>query len=215
MSEAVCDDVAPCRRNIGPPRREQAGGEPHMRGCARGRRRRATPGVVDCPTRKGNRIRHLPLIPAVTLLLAGCYNPRGAFYPYVGQAATYWSTASAPTTITVIDTRTGEAFFTVEIPVGKQLVLDFKDGEGDDNVLTPDLMRYDVFPRGQTTGTLRNGITVPDRFSRRIDVTYRPAPEYADTSPDDPLRVDENRPDWWTPKGGPMPDNEALHIYDG
>jgi len=179
-----------------------------------GRRYGGDTGRRESPDGKGNRIRNLALISMVTILLAGCYNPRGAFYAHVGQAATYWSTESLPATITIIDTRTGEPFFTVEIPVGKQLVLDFQDGEGDDNVLTPDLMRYDVMPLGQTTGTLRNGITVPDSFSRRIDVSYRAAPEYADT-PDDPLRVDENRPDWWTPRGGPMPGNEALHIYDG
>ena len=94
----------------------------------------------------------------VTILLAGCYNPRGAFYAHVGQAATYWSTESLPATITIIDTRTGEPFFTVDIPVGKQLVLDFQDGEGDDNVLTPDLMRHDVMPLGQPTGPLRTAI---------------------------------------------------------
>ena len=171
-------------------------------------------GCRDPPNAKGNSIRTLGLISVVTILLAGCYNPRGAFYSHVGQAATYWSTESLPATITIIDTRTSEPFFTVEIPVGKQLVLDFQDGEGDDDLLTPDLMRYDVMPLGQTTGTLRNGITVPDRFSRRIDVTYRPAPEYAD-APDEQDVVDEDKPDWWTPKGGPMPGNDALHIYDG
>ena len=45
---------------------------------------------------KGNRIRNLALIPVVTILLAGCYNPRGAFYAHVGQAATYWSTDVSP-----------------------------------------------------------------------------------------------------------------------
>ena len=153
-----------------------------------GRRYGGDTGRRESPDGKGNRIRNLALISMVTILLAGCYNPRGAFYAHVGQAATYWSTESLPATITIVDTRTGEPFFTVEIPVGKQLVIDFKE--------------------------LRNGITVPDSFSRRIDVSYRAAPEYADT-PDDPLRVDENRPDWWTPRGGPMPGNDALHIYDG
>ena len=159
--------------------------------------------------------RTLLLITSTTLLLAGCYNPRGAFYPYVGQAVTYWSTESKPTTITIIDTRTMEPFFTVEIPVGKQLVLDFKDGEGDDDVLTPDLMRYEVFELGKTTGTLRNALTVPDRFSRRIDVTYRPAPEYAKAPTDQNDRVDKDKADWWSSEGGPKPGNAAIIMHDG
>ena len=151
----------------------------------------------------------------MTLLLVGCYNPRGAFYTYVGQAVTYWSTGSKPTTITIIDTRTMEPFFTVEIPVGKQLVLDFNKGDGDDNVLTPDLMRYEVFEIGTTSGTLRNALTVPDQFSRRIDVTYRPAPEYAQAPTDQQDRVDKDKADWWSPVGGPKPGNAAIQMHDG
>jgi hypothetical protein len=159
--------------------------------------------------------RTLQLITAATLLMVGCYNPRGAFYPYVGQAATYWSTESKPTTITILDTRTMEPFFTVEIPVGRQLVLDFKEGDGDDNAQTPDLMRYEVFKVGTTTGTLRNALTVPDRFSRRIDVTYRPAPEYAQADTDQKDRVDKDKADWWSSKGGPKPGNTAIIMHDG
>ncbi len=159
--------------------------------------------------------RSLLPITTITLLLVGCYNPRGAFYSHVGQAATYWSTESKPTTITLMDTSTGEPFFTLEIPVGKQLVLDFKEGEGDDDVRTPDMMRYQVFDIGTTIGMLRNTITVPGRNSRRIDVSYRAAPEYAETPSDDPDRVDLETPDWWTPKGGRRSNGSAHTIHDG
>ena len=159
--------------------------------------------------------RSLLLTTTITLLLGGCFNPRGAFYSHVGQAATYWSTESRPTTITIMDTSTGEPFFTVEIPVGKQLVLDFKEGAGDDDVRTPDLMRYEIFEVGTTIGMLRNAITVPGRNSRRIDVSYRTAPEYAETPSDAPDRVDREKPDWWSPKGGPRPTDSAHTIYDG
>ncbi len=159
--------------------------------------------------------RTLLVITSMTLLLVGCYNPRGAFYPYVGQAATYWSTEMKPTTITIVDTRTREPFFTVEIPVGKQLVIDFKEGAGDNDVLTPDLMRYEIFEVGKTSGTLRNAITVPDRFSRRIDVDYRPAPEYAQAPADQQDRVDKDQADWWSSKGGSRPGNTAIIMHDG
>ncbi len=159
--------------------------------------------------------RTLLVITSTTLLLVGCYNPRGAFYPYVGQAVTYWSTEMKPTTITIIDTRTMEPFFTVEIPVGKQLVIDFKEGEGDDDVLTPDLMRYEIFKVGKTTGTLHNAITVPNQFSRRIDVNYRPAPEYAQAPADRQDRVDKDKTDWWSSEGGSKPANAAIIMHDG
>lgn len=175
--------------------------------------------VVDRtdPRLKGKRMaaRRLLLTISTMLLLCGCYYPRGAWYAHVGQAATYWSTESRPTTITILDTRTMEPFFTVEIPVGKELVLNFKEGEGDNEVQTPDLMLYEVFELGKTTGTLHNSMSIPDRFSRRIDVTYRPAPEYAKTPPDEQDRIDQSKPDWWSPEGGPKPNNAALEMYDG
>lgn len=156
----------------------------------------------------------LPLA-ILAVALGGCFSPQGAFMPYVGEPATYWSTEAMPATVTLVDTRTGQAFFTMEIPVGKQLTLDFVADGGDDPVLTPDLMRWEVFPRGTSFGTLRNAMSVPDSFSRRIDVDYRPAPEYEPKAADQALRVDQDKPDWWTPRGGRMPDaNAAMTIYD-
>ena len=63
--------------------------------------------------------------------------------------------------------------------MGKQLTLDFKTGDGDDPVATPDLMRYEIFPIGTSIGRLRNSLTVPNQYSRRIDVDYRAGPETA------------------------------------
>ena len=155
------------------------------------------------------------LLVTAAVTLTGCYNPHGALMNYTGQASTYWSTESRPATVTVIDTRTGEAFFTMEIPVGKQLTVDFKAGDGKDPVLTPDLMRWEVFVRGTTVGTLRNAMSVPDAYSRRIDVDYREAPEYAPQPADQALRIYHDTPDWWTPRGGRIPDaNAAMTLYD-
>jgi hypothetical protein len=100
--------------------------------------------------------------------------------------------------------------------VGKQLTLDFREGKGDDPVLTPDLMVYQVFDLGTSIGKLRNSVTVPNSYSRRIDVDYRAAPEEAPPPPDRPLRSDElaDRPDWWTPQGGPRPDDRSKTLYD-
>ena len=88
---------------------------------------------------------------------------------------------------------------------------------GDDEVYTPDLMRWEVFDRGTGSGKLFNAMSVPNAYSRRVDMTIRPGHEYAQASPDRPLRTDEmvDRPEWWTSEGGEMPhEDAALENYD-
>jgi hypothetical protein len=107
--------------------------------------------------------------------------------------------------------------FTIDIPAGKQLTLDFVKGKGDDPVYSPDLMRWEIFDQGTTTGKLRNAMSVPRAASRRIDMTLRPNIEYVTGSPDRELRTDQlaDRPDWWTPAGGALPDDpRGLRNYD-
>lgn len=149
---------------------------------------------------------------------AGCYTTDGQPMPYTGAPYTYYSTEQLPLTVTIVDTRTGEPFWTLEVPVGKQFTVVFDKGKGDDPVLTPDLMRYAVFPIGTTIGRLRDGVTVPDQYSRRLDVEYRHAPEYAQGPKGEKLRTDEaeDRPAWWTTEGGPMPKSatSGADIYD-
>jgi hypothetical protein len=160
--------------------------------------------------------RGLILSVAAALITAGCYSPSGGLVKRIGAANTYYSTESMPATVTIVDTRTEEPFFTIEIPVGKQLTLDFKEGDGDDPVLTPDLMVYQIFDLGTSIGRLRNSVTVPNAYSRRIDVDYRVAPEEAAPPPDQAIRTDQlaDRPDWWTPEGGPRPEDRSKTLYD-
>ena len=117
------------------------------------------------------------ILTASVAFLAGCYSPGGGWFPYTGGATTYSSTETRPTTVTIVDTRTGEAIFAMDIPVGRQLTIDFDEGSGDDPIDAPDLMRYELFVIGTTYGGLDNSMTVPNANCRRIDVTFRPAPE--------------------------------------
>jgi len=154
---------------------------------------------------------------AVIVATAGCYRPQGQLMNASGAASTYWSTETAPKTVRLRDLRSDEIVFTMDIPVGKQLVLDFVEGKGDDEVYTPDLMRYEVMDLGNTTGKLKSAMSVPNFSSRRIEVDIRTGTEYAAESPNRSLRVDElaDRPDWWTPKGGELPeDRKGLTNYD-
>ena len=154
---------------------------------------------------------------AASALLAGCYRPQGAWMPSTGAAATYFSYEMAPKSIRIVDLRSEEVVFAMDIPPGKQLTFDFVEGEGDDPVYTPDLMRYEVFDQGTQTGKLTNAMSVPRGSDRRIDVLMRQGPEYMSAAPDRTLRTDElaDRPEWWTPQGGELPDDpKGVSNYD-
>jgi len=150
--------------------------------------------------------------------LAGCHSPKGGWLPGDKSSTTYWSTETAPKSVTMIDLRTNEEVFSIDIPAGQQLTFDFVPGAGDDPVYRPDLMRYAVWELGTDTGKLRNSLTVPAAWSRRIEVTIRTGIEYMPEDSTRELRSDEmaDRPDWWTPDGGELPGSRnPVTIYDG
>jgi hypothetical protein len=155
----------------------------------------------------------------IASLLPSCqmYTPGGdPFTNGPDSAATYQSSEEFPKTITLIDTRSGEHLFVMEVPVGKKLVIDFVADSGDNTVLTPDLMSWQVFPNDVSYGPLSNSMTVPNRWSRRIDVTFRESSEYANQAVDRPLRVDEvnDQPDWWSAEGGSVDNSNPSNGYD-
>jgi hypothetical protein len=150
--------------------------------------------------------------------LTGCHSPGGSVLSYTGESQTYYSYEMRPVSVELIDLRNDQVLFSMDVPGGKQLTLDFKADKGDDPVYTPDLMRYQVWDIGTKTGRLRNSITVPAASSRRLDVYYRDEVEYAQPPPDRELRTDEisDRPAWWSPQGGEMPEDEhGATNYDG
>ena len=152
------------------------------------------------------------------VVLAGCHSPKGGFMPNSKSSYTYYSTETMPKSITMIDLRTNEEVFSIDIPAGKQLTFDFVEGAGDDPVYRPDLMRYMIWDIGTSIGKLRRSLTVPASYSRRIEVDIRPGSEYRPADPTRELRSDEmnDRPEWWTPEGGDMPNNDgAITNYDG
>ena len=153
----------------------------------------------------------------LSFALTGCYTPQGGLMPSSVGSLTYYSTAEEPKSISVIDLRNGDNVFEMKIPVGKQLVIQFYDGSGDDPVYTPDLMKYQIFDIGTQVGSLQNSITVPDAYSRRIDVFMRKGDRYEAPEPNRPLRTDEllDRPAGWTPEGGPADfRDDPMTTYD-
>lgn len=157
------------------------------------------------------------VLACAALPLSGCHSPRGGMFPNSGGSMTYVSTETRQMSISVVDLRTDEEVFVMQIPPGRQLTMDFRGGGGDDPVLTPDLMRWELFEAGQQTGRLKNALTVPNAASRRIDVFVNQGIEWQQAPPEERLRTDElaDRPDWWTPRGGELPRHSPAEIYDG
>jgi len=114
------------------------------------------------------------------LAVQGCYKPGGSGFSL--DTFTYYGTPHQPVTVTIIDTRTGETAWSYEVPVGRQLTLKFLDDYAPENTLTPTKLTWQEFELGTTSGTLESSILVPDRYARRVDVTYRPQPEMPTTT---------------------------------
>jgi len=117
---------------------------------------------------------------AMSSLLGGCgvpwYQPGDQLYP--GSTHIWTSEEHRPSTVTLFDTRTGDAIWSMEIPPGQWLATKFVDGGGDDDVLRPDRLDYHLFAAGTRMGKLRSGMSVPNAESRRWELTVRDGIEY-------------------------------------
>lgn len=113
---------------------------------------------------------------------AGCYYEGGPLKS--ADRFTYASTTWQPKTVTLVDTRTGEALWSVDVPVGRQLVIDFNALRRADNTeWLPDEAFWDIMPDTRRHGALKNKMRVPPATARRVDVTLRPVPEMPSGAP--------------------------------
>ncbi|MEC9372703.1 MAG: hypothetical protein VYC34_02630, partial [Planctomycetota bacterium] len=139
-----------------------------------------------------------------TLALAGCYTETGLGYS--ADQTTYVSSTWQPKTVTIYDTRTQEAIWSVDIPVGQKLTVDFGKGNKGQSELMPDKMRWRLMPEGQLGGDLVNEMPVPPPSARLVQLTLRPAPEYpGQVIAEQPTDVDEVL----VPADEPMNDSET------
>ena len=146
-----------------------------------------------------------------TALLTGCYAPDGGFMPSSGRGFTFISTPTRPVTVTLVDTRSQEMFFKMDIPAGKQLTFKFIEGSGSGSRAEPTKMIWEMWEAKTEFGELDNQLICPPASCRRIDVTYRPAPE---DMPEDPtLLIPPDFQDQTvganSPNGGPQPTNRT------
>lgn len=130
------------------------------------------------------------LVASGLLGLSAC-GPTSVYRPYFDEGGsgasidefTYVSRPYEAKTVSVIDTRTQEVVFSLDIPVGQQLSMNFDDRESNRDKYMSGTMRWAVQPAGSRFGTLRNRIDVPPAHSRRIDMEIRQGPEIASEPP--------------------------------
>ncbi len=128
---------------------------------------------------------------STTLLMTGCTMKGGGLMPSSAGTAspmTWESTAACPKTIVIVDTRTGENVFEMDIPLGQQLSAQFSQHKDPQkHPEAPDLMRYTLMPLGQWVGHLDESIEVPHAWNRRIDVFFRSPELYTEPDPTRPV----------------------------
>lgn len=139
---------------------------------------------ATAPRRRLATITGALLLAGLAAGVGGCYYPGGPMWS--ADRFTYESTTWEPWTVSIEDTRTGQTFWTMDVPVGQQLVIDFnaadagKSGmtdEGSHGQFTPDTMRWELMPAGRRYGGLDNTLAVPPANSRLVRATLRHSPE--------------------------------------
>ena len=124
-------------------------------------------------------LRLAALIAVIAPALGGCFGHRPGGNMRSDDQFTYDSTSHLPVSVALVDSRTDAPLWEVDVPVGQRLVVQFSPDRAEQSSLdTPDLMRWEVYPIKSKTSFLRNAMPVPNAGSRRLDVTYRPAPEF-------------------------------------
>jgi hypothetical protein len=111
-------------------------------------------------------------------LLGGCHGESGSFWS--DDRYTFVSRSWQPKTVTLIDTRTGEATWSVDVPVDQQVVVGFSKGTGP-NDYKPDEIVWEIMPADRKAGTRDSRMPCPGPSARRLEMTLRPAPEMPGT----------------------------------
>lgn len=117
---------------------------------------------------------------------------------------TYVSSPYSPKTIRLVDTRTLEELWSMDVPVDQKLIIRFYPDKSEGNLDNPDVMRWDLIPASQRSTLLDNEMPVPAAWARRIEWEIRSGPEYA---PDGPPVVTDIMPGGGPVSPAPIEDN--------
>lgn len=118
---------------------------------------------------------------AAATVLAGCslteFRPGGNMRS--DDQFTYMSTPDLPVSVDLVDIRDNTIVWSIDVPLGQKLTMRFyEDGARDGSPNASDVMKWQIYDSELTGTFLRNKIVVPPMTARRLDVTYRDAPEY-------------------------------------
>lgn len=113
------------------------------------------------------------LAPVAMLLLAGCHGYDGGGPWQSIDQHTYESLPDYPQTVTLIDHTTGETLWSVDVPVGRKLVMRFETGKNKLDPERPDLLLWDLMEFKVQYEKLDNSMPVPPAWRRKLDVSYR------------------------------------------
>lgn len=120
------------------------------------------------------RVKFLPLLGL--LLLTGCYTEGGLGFNI--DQHVYVSRPWQPWTVTLRDTRTGQEFWSMDVPVGKKLIVSFSENTGSNDKYTPDVMKWAVVDEDRETFiSITNSLPCPPANSRRLEPALRTTPE--------------------------------------
>lgn len=147
-------------------------------------------------------------------MATGCAAGYGAGGPLASRDQyTFESTPTMPQSIAVVDTRTGETVWAMDIPVGQQLTILFKNTGKKANELGYDEMDWQLNVIGAPGRTLGNSMRVPPSYARRLDGTVR-EPEFGPIVASGQPRPSAEAPSaptgmpWQAPPTIDLPDSE-------
>lgn len=149
------------------------------------------------------RVASIALLAGSAAVLHGCDAEGGMMMST--DSFTYKSTSWQPKTVTLIDTRTGEAVWSVDIPVGKQLYVGFVQGTGP-NEYKPDEIVWQINWSGRYIATNKSRLPCPPSTARRLELTFRAAPEMPNAElPGSPFDTEAKGGPTMANPGAPMP----------
>ena len=123
----------------------------------------------------------LPMVLASTLL-GGCSNLSGMGLSGSYDDFVFASDAMSPKTVSLVDTRTKQTVWSMEVPVGRQIKISFSAGT-DPKVYMPDTMRVTEGKANTNAREFLTRIPCPGPESRRLDWALRSTPEIAGDKP--------------------------------
>ena len=119
-----------------------------------------------------------PALLAAGVALGGCaanFSPRSDGFS--NDRFTYESTAMSPKSVALIDVRTEQTIWSVDVPVGQKVTMRFDTVVEDTNPIYPDSMKWVIQPIKSNSWRGSQEILVPGPEARLIELSLRAVPE--------------------------------------